>query len=85
MGQLNRELGLKGYYQNHAAISVGSVIWEIYAMIQDADKDHMGAQYDISHAMVEGSQSWENGLKLVHDRIQSVSLKDFRWKHKKGK
>ena len=85
LGQLNRELGLKGYYQNHTGLNIGSVIWEIYELIKDADKEHMGVQYDIRHAMVEGAQSWENGLKLVHPRIQSISLKDYRWQHKDGK
>lgn len=81
LGKLNKELGLKGYYQNHSGNNIGSNIWEIYSMLQDADKDHMGAQYDIRHAIVEGSQSWENGLKLIHERIQSISLKDFKWKN----
>lgn len=85
LGTLNRELGLVGYYQNHTGLNVGSAIWEIYELIKNADKDHMGVQYDIRHAMVEGAESWQNGLKLVHERIQSLSLKDYRWQHKNGK
>jgi L-ribulose-5-phosphate 3-epimerase len=85
LGELNRGLGLKGYYQNHSGTTVGSVIWEIYEMIKDADKQHMGVQYDIRHAMVEGAESWENGLKLIRSRIQCVSLKDYRWQQKDGK
>lgn len=50
-------------------------------MLKDADKDHLGAQYDIRHATVEGSQWWENGLKLIRPRIQMISLKDFKWKN----
>lgn len=85
LGVLNRDLGLIGYYQNHTGLNIGSVIWEIHELIKNADKDHMGVQYDIRHAMVEGAESWQNGLKLVHQRIQSLSLKDFRWQHKDGK
>ena len=85
LGALNRELGLVGYYQNHTGLNVGSVIWEIYELIKNADKQHMGVQYDIRHAMVEGAESWENGFKLVHQRIQTLSLKDYRWQHKDGK
>lgn len=81
LGELNKKLGLKGCYQNHSGNNVGSNIWEIYAMLKDAEKEHMGAQYDIRHAMVEGSQSWENGLRLIHERIQTISVKDFRWKN----
>jgi L-ribulose-5-phosphate 3-epimerase len=85
LGALNRELGLKGYYQNHTGLNVGSVIWEIYELIKNADKDHIGVQYDIRHAMVEGAQSWQNGLKLLHQRVQSLSFKDYRWQQKDGK
>jgi sugar phosphate isomerase/epimerase len=45
----------------------------------------MGVQYDIRHAMVEGATSWENGLKLIESRIQSISVKDYRWHMKDGK
>ena len=50
-------------------------------MLKDADPEYLGSQYDIRHAMVEGSQSWENGLKLIRPRIQTISLKDFKWKN----
>jgi L-ribulose-5-phosphate 3-epimerase len=85
LGQLNRDLGLIGYYQNHAGLNIGSNIWEIYELIKDADKEHMGTQYDIRHAMFEGAESWPNGFKLIHSRIKNVSLKDFRWQQKNGK
>ncbi len=83
LGALNRELGLKGYYQNHSGLSAGSNIFEIHEMTRDADKEFMGAQYDIRHAMVEGSQSWENGLRLIHPRIQALTVKDFKWSNGK--
>lgn len=83
LGALNRNLGLTGYYQNHSGLSAGSNIFEIYEMIKDADKDFIGAQYDIRHAMVEGSQSWENGLRLIEPRIKAVTVKDFKWNNGK--
>jgi L-ribulose-5-phosphate 3-epimerase len=85
LGKLNRDLGIIGYYQNHAGLNIGSVIWEIYELIKDADKQFMGVQYDIRHAMFEGAESWQNGLRLIHSRIKNVSLKDFRWQQKNGK
>jgi L-ribulose-5-phosphate 3-epimerase len=85
LGKLNRDLGIIGYYQNHAGLNIGSVIWEIYELIKDADKQFMGVQYDIRHAMFEGAESWQNGLRLIHPRIKNVSLKDFRWQQKNGK
>lgn len=85
LARLNRDLGLVGYYQNHAGLNIGSNIWEIYELIKDADKQHMGTQYDIRHAMFEGAESWPNGFKLIHSRIKNISLKDFRWQQKNGK
>jgi L-ribulose-5-phosphate 3-epimerase len=85
LGELNRDLGLIGYYQNHAGLNIGSAIWEIYELIKNADKEHMGVQYDIRHAMYEGAESWQNGLKLIQSRIKNVSLKDFRWQQKNGR
>jgi sugar phosphate isomerase/epimerase len=85
LGELNKQLGLKGYYQNHAGLSAGSNIWEIYEMVKNANAEYMGAQYDIRHAMVEGAESWENGFRLIQPRIKTVSLKDYRWQKKDGK
>ena len=85
LAEFNKQLGITGYYQNHAGISIGSVLWEVHELIKNALPSHMGVQYDIRHAMVEGAQSWEKGLQLIHDRIQSISLKDYRWTNKDGK
>lgn len=85
LGQLNRDLGIIGYYQNHAGVNIGSNIWEIYELIKDADKEHMGTQYDIRHAMFEGAGSWPNGFRLIQPWIKNVSVKDFRWQQKNGK
>lgn len=85
LAELNNQLGITGCYQNHAGLTIGSVIWEIYEMLKDADHKNMGVQYDIRHAMVEGAQSWENGLKLVTPMIKAITLKDYRWKQQDGK
>jgi sugar phosphate isomerase/epimerase len=84
LAELNNQLGITGYYQNHAGLNIGSVIWEIYELLKDADKKNMGVQYDIRHAMVEGAQSWENGLALVGPMIKAITLKDYRWKQNDG-
>ena len=85
LSELNKKLNLVGCYQNHAGILVGSSIWEVYKIIESADKLCFGAQYDIRHAMVEGGLSWTNGLELIHNRIKTIVLKDYRWEKVKGK
>jgi L-ribulose-5-phosphate 3-epimerase len=84
LGILNRKLGITGMYQNHAGTLVGSNLWEIWELIKNADKEFIGAQFDIRHAMVEGFTAWPNGFRLLQSRIKSITLKDFKWQEKDG-
>jgi L-ribulose-5-phosphate 3-epimerase len=85
LSQLNRQLGLVGCYQNHAGKLVGASAWEVWQLLQQASPDHMGVQYDIRHATVEGGLSWENGLRLLHPHIKVLAIKDFVWGQQNGK
>lgn len=82
---VNKRLKLPGCYQNHAGELVGASLWEIHHLLQGADPQFMGVEYDIRHAMVEGATSWENGLRLVSERINWLTLKDYRWAKVNGK
>ena len=84
LGALNKSLNLIGCYQNHAGLLAGSSVWEIWEMLKTADPAHIGTQYDIRHAMVEGMQSWPNGLQLLLPSIKSITVKDFQWAQKKN-
>lgn len=79
---LNKKLGIVGAYQNHAGMRAGASIWELWDMVGKADKQHMGVQYDIRHATVEGGLSWRNGLRLIRPEIKFLALKDFVWTKK---
>ncbi len=79
---LNKQIGIVGAYQNHAGIRAGASIWELYDMVQKAEKTSMGVQYDIRHAVVEGGLSWRNGLRLIHSEIKTIAIKDFLWTKK---
>jgi sugar phosphate isomerase/epimerase len=85
LSDLNKALGLVGCYQNHAGNYVGASMFELYQIFKDVDPDHMGLQYDIRHATVEGGRSWETGLRLVHPQIRTLAIKDFRWEQRDGK
>ena len=85
LSALNKSLKLTGYYQNHAGLLVGSSVWELWEILKTADPAHMGVQYDIRHAMVEGGTSWPNGLRLLQPQIKALTLKDFYWAKKNGK
>ena len=85
LGDLSSELGLIGCYQNHAGNYVGASMFELFQIFKEANDEATGLQYDIRHATVEGGRSWETGLRLVHQRIKTIALKDFRWEQIKGK
>ncbi|MCF7560494.1 sugar phosphate isomerase/epimerase [Sabulilitoribacter multivorans] len=81
---LNKQFGIIGCYQNHAGRSIGASIWEVKMLLELAETNYFGTQYDIRHAMVEGGLSWENGLKLIKDSIKSIVLKDYKWEKVNG-
>ena len=83
--QMNEHYNIRGDYQNHAGTSVGSPVWDIWMLIKDLNPDWIGCQYDIRHAMVEGLNSWEVGLKLLQSHIRSLDLKDFVYIQKDNK
>lgn len=85
LGQLNKELGITGCYQNHSGTLAGASIWELWELLRRADKQFMGVQYDIRHAVVEGALSWENGLRLIQSQIKTINVKDFKWVDENGK
>ena len=79
LSELNKTLNLTGCYQNHAGTLVGASVWELWEMLKTANPKHMGVQYDIRHATVEGGLSWPNGLRLLLPHTKTIALKDFRW------
>ncbi len=85
LSRVNKELGLVGCYQNHAGTMVGASLWEVAALIENAESENFGVQYDIRHATVEGGLSWPNGLRRIHTAVKTIVLKDFMWARVKGK
>jgi L-ribulose-5-phosphate 3-epimerase len=79
IGELNTKYNIMGDYQNHSGTSGGSPVWDIYEMLEAANTQHIGVQYDIRHAMVEGLKSWPLGLRLLAPRIHSIDIKDFEY------
>lgn len=84
LSELNEEFEITGCYQNHAGNYVGSTMWELYLLLNKVENKHLGIQYDIRHAVVEGGMSWQNGFRLVEPQISTLALKDFRWEKVDG-
>jgi sugar phosphate isomerase/epimerase len=76
---LNAKYGLHGAYQNHSGNRVGGAVWDLYELFRDADPRYLGVQYDVRHAVVEGANSWVNGLNLVAPWVKCTDIKDFTW------
>lgn len=85
ISHLNKEHKITGYYQNHAGKNIGASFWEIKQLLETADLDYFGTQYDIRHAVAEGGHSWQNGLKLLKPYVKGIVLKDFKWGTINGK
>lgn len=84
LSKANKKHNIIGCYQNHAGTSIGASYWELKQLVEKANPDYFGLQYDIRHAMVEGGVSWTNGLKLLKDNIKTIALKDYTWEKKNG-
>ena len=82
---VNKNLGLIGCYQNHAGNHVGAPIWDLPPILESTKNTHIGCQYDIRHAVVEGGGSWELGLRRIAPYIKSIVIKDFKWGFANGK
>lgn len=77
---LNRHYGLLGAYQNHAGSNyVGAELWDLWTLLRDINPQHLGCQYDIRHATVEGGQAWPTTFQLMAPHITSLCAKDFYW------
>ena len=85
LGKLNKIHQIIGCYQNHSGVKIGASFWEVKKILATVDPAFFGAQYDIRHAVVEGGQSWTNGIRLLKEQIKTIVLKDFKWGQVNGK
>ncbi|MFK7934106.1 MAG: sugar phosphate isomerase/epimerase family protein, partial [Saprospiraceae bacterium] len=85
LSELNAAHDIIGCYQNHSGTKVGASIWEVKQILETANPDFFGAQYDIRHAVAEGGRSWSNGVQLIKNQIKTIVLKDFKWGKVNGK
>ncbi len=85
LGDLNQKHNIIGCYQNHSGTKVGASVWEVKKILESANPEFFGVQYDIRHAVAEGGRSWPNGIKLLKDQIKTIVLKAFKWGKVGGK
>jgi sugar phosphate isomerase/epimerase len=79
LAALNRELGIRGGYQNHVGTRVGGSVWDLGVLLEGVAPDGLGVQYDIRHAVAEGGESWPVALRMIAPHIDTIAMKDFHW------
>ncbi len=79
LAALNERCGIRGGYQNHAGDRIGGAVWDLWLLVKDAGSPWLGCQYDVRHAVIEGGNSWTNGLRLVAPFVHTVDVKDGHW------
>lgn len=77
---LNKRYKINGGYQNHEGSYIGSAVWDLYDILKDLPREYIGSQYDVRHAVVEGYNSWEAGMRIIAPYISTVAIKDFTWR-----
>lgn len=85
LAELHSRYQVQGHYQNHAGNGVGGSVWELVHLLDGIDPGHIGIQYDLRHAVVEGHRSWETAFHVIKDKITTLDIKDFRWNDSSGK
>jgi sugar phosphate isomerase/epimerase len=79
LAALGERCGIRGGYQNHAGDRVGAAVWDLFLLLREVGSPWLGCQYDVRHAVVEGSGSWPNGLRAIAPFVHTVDVKDSHW------
>ena len=49
-------------------------------MLKNLSPEWTGSQFDLRHAMVESTLNWKTDLRLISDYVNTLAVKDSRWK-----
>jgi sugar phosphate isomerase/epimerase len=81
LAALNKQYGVCAMYHTHSGLNqIGAAIWDLWYFLKDLDTNHVGVNYDVGHATVEGGYGgWINTANLTAPMMRGVALKDFIW------
>lgn len=84
LAALNREIGIRGVYQNHAGNGIfGAALWDLGEVLEGISPKEIGVAFDIRHATVESGMSWPTTFRMIRPHVDTVYVKDFRWENGK--
>jgi sugar phosphate isomerase/epimerase len=64
---------------------IGGPVWDLHELLRGFPPEFAGSQYDVRHAMVEGTDTWNIGMRLIASHIRTLAIKDFTWENVNGK
>ena len=73
--------GMSAGYHNHSGWRrVGAPVWDLYTLFGMVGSEHIGANFDIGHATVEGAYGdWQITARLIAPHVKMMAVKDFVW------
>jgi sugar phosphate isomerase/epimerase len=81
LSALNQKYGVCGVYHTHSGIGeFGADVWDIWLALRTSNPNHLGINFDIGHATVEGGfGGWLHRTKVAGAYLRGVAVKDFLW------
>lgn len=81
LAALAEEFGMVAGYHNHSGFrNVGAPMWDLHHMIREVGSDHLGSNFDVGHATVEGAYGdWQITTRLMAPHVKMMAVKDFVW------
>ncbi len=77
--EITREFGVLACYENHAGAFLGASPWQLWDLVRDLPPEHIGLEFDLRHAMIEGWYTWQPAFELLLPWVAMVLVKDFVW------
>lgn len=79
--QVARQHNMIAGYHNHSGHgNVGAPLWDLHRMFESIGSPHLGSNFDVGHATVEGALgAWEISARLMARYVKMMAVKDFIW------
>jgi L-ribulose-5-phosphate 3-epimerase len=81
LAELAASYDMTGGYHNHSGPGYfGAPLWDLAHAFDALDSAHMGSNFDIGHATVEGSYGgWDINARRLAPYTKMMAVKDFVW------
>ena len=75
---ISEKYGIKAMYHTYSMPgTVGSVMWDLLALLRDHDPRFVGFHYDTGHEAHHFNGMWETNLRAAGPYIAALAVKDF--------